>query len=325
MKILVTGGGGFLGSEICKQLLEANHILYSAQRSFSQKLEQMGVKQIQVDLSLKQECDKALSQLVDIDAVFHTAAKAGVWGNYKSYYSANVQATENILAWSKNQKIQYFIYTSTPSVVFGKDYIENADETLPYPEWFLTFYAQTKAMAEKIILSSHSKNFQVACIRPHLIFGPGDPHIIPRIIARAKKRKLIQVGSGQNLVDVIHVTNAAHAHLCAFNYLLESKEHGGKAYFVGQERPVPLWWFIHKILEYKRLPPISKSISVKFAYTIGLVMEIVFRLLPFLGEPPMTRFLAMQLGASHYFNQSQAIQDLAYRPKLSIEDGLMTI
>jgi nucleoside-diphosphate-sugar epimerase len=237
MKILVTGGGGFLGTEICKQLLASGHQVISLQRSFSKTLESMGILQIQADLAVNESLNQSLNQVHDVEAVFHVAAKAGVWGSFESYYTANVVATENILIWSKNHRVKYFIYTSTPSVIFTKESVENADESIPYPEWFLTFYGQTKAKAEQMILSSQKDNFQVISLRPHLVFGAGDPHFVPRIIARAKANRLVQVGGGHNLVDVIHVSNAAYAHICALNYLMESPSHGGRAYFYWARTP----------------------------------------------------------------------------------------
>ncbi len=324
MKILVTGGGGFLGKEICKQLLVDGHQVISLQRSFSQELKSMNIEQIQLDLSQK-DCVQKLEQLEGIQAVIHTAAKAGIWGSFESYYLANVVATQNLCNWIVKKHIRYVVYTSTPSVIFSRESLENADETLSYPETFLTNYGRTKAEAEKIILSLQNQDIQVVSLRPHLIFGPGDPHLVPRILARAQKGRLVQVGNGQNIVDVIHVTNAAYAHLCALQYLRDDPLHGGKAYFIGQERPVPLWWFIQKILSLKSAPAIKRNVSFPLAFGLGWCLEILYKIIPVVKEPPMTRFLAMQLGTSHYFNQSAAIQDLAYRPKISLEDGLRTL
>ena len=247
MQILVTGGSGFLGLEIVKQLLALHHQVISINRNFSKSLHDLGVVQHLVDLS-DLKLLHPLQSVGKVDAVFHNAAKAGVWGNYGQYFSSNFIATKNILDWSLLHGVKHFIYTSTPSVVYGESPLENADETLPYPEKYLSAYAQTKAMAEKLVLQSHKPGtFQTVAIRPHLIWGKDDPHLIPRLVQRAKCGRLIQVGNGHNLVDIIHVTNAAHAHLCALEYLQAQPQNGGNAYFVGQERPIPLWWFIHII------------------------------------------------------------------------------
>lgn len=321
MKILVTGGSGFLGLEIVKQLIAQGHQVVTLQRNRSKVLDNLKVDQVIGDLT----DSISLKSLIGIEAIIHTAALAAIWGRFEKFYNINYLATKYLVDWAIENKIQYFIYTSTPSVVYEKKSLENIDETLPYPKKFLTYYAETKAKAEQYVLSKQSPIFQVLALRPHLIWGKDDPHLLPRLLKRARKNKLLQIGSGHNLVDIIHVSNAAHAHLCALSYLQESTKHGGKAYFVGQERPVPLWWFINKLLLLKGENIVVKSLSLKLAYNLGLAMEILFKLMPWLGEPPMTRFLATQLGTSHYFNQSAAMQDLAYRPILSIEDGLRTL
>lgn len=322
MNILVTGGSGFLGREIVKQLLVKGYKVYSLQRKFSNDLEKLGVVQYLFDASDESTFDQLLKENIHFEVIFHTAAKAGIWGDISEYERANVLATKNLLSFSQKNGTKYLIYTSTPSVVYGKTAVEFGDENMPYAKEFLTYYAKTKAEAEKDVLHAHSHQLQTIAIRPHLIFGRGDPHLVPRIIERAKKNKLFQVGNGQNLVDVIHVKNAAFAHLCALDYLKEDKLHGGKAYFVGQERPVPLWWFINKILVLHGLASIQRSISLDLAVALGVTFETIYKLLKIKKEPSLTHFVALQLGTSHYFNQSAAARDLGYRPQINIEDGL---
>ncbi len=317
MKILVTGGGGFLGTEICKQLLQKQHEVVSASRSHYPHLEELGVEQRKIDLS------KSTIDLVGVDAVIHTAAKAGVWGSYDEFYQNNFISTQNILKASMDSGITKFVYTSSPSVVFGKDDIENADESIDYPSKFYTAYSETKAMAEKLVLDKNSSDFKTVAIRPHLIWGEGDPHLTPRLISKAKAGRLKVVGYGENLVDVIHVKNAAHAHVLALETLSKSEFEGGKAYFVGQERPVNLWDFINQILKYAGLDPVDQYIGFKTAYVLGGILEVLFKILGVRSpEPPMTRFVALQLAKHHYFSHKSAREDLGYAPIVSIEDGL---
>lgn len=179
MKILVTGGGGFLGTEICAQLLKKGHEVTSVSRNHYPHLDEMGVSSIQADLS------SAELDLSSFDAVIHTAAKAGVWGKYDEFYQANFIATQNIIEAVKKSGVKRVVYTSSPSVVFGKEDIENGDESIPYPKKFYSHYAKTKAMAEEFALGSSDDKTQIVSIRPHLIWGEGDPHIAPRLVMKA--------------------------------------------------------------------------------------------------------------------------------------------
>lgn len=333
-KILVTGGAGFLGFEICRQLVHdpefsGAQIFSVSRKKYCQKLQQINVLHLSLDLgdATQAEFDQVLREIAP-DVIIHTAAKAGVWGPWREYFQANVVATERLLQWSIQHGVKKFIYTSSPSVIYGTGNasMEHVDESRPYPRKHLCYYAHTKAWAEEKVLASHRESgLQTVAIRPHLIWGPHDPHLLPRLVKLAQQGKLHQVGKGMNLVDVIHVQNAASAHLLALKKMQESATWGGQAFFVGQERPVPLWWFIQRLLDRYQLKISSTKISVTAAYWIGLICEGIYFFLPRHMDPPMTRFVALQLGTSHYFSQAAALKELSYRPQLTIEEGLQTL
>lgn len=323
MRILVTGGGGFLGTYIIKELLKnPRYIVTNFSRHNYAHLEDIGVPTIKGDLKNAADVERAL--LNGFDVVFHVAALAGVWGRYKDYFDINYQGTKNILEAALKHGVSRFIHTSTPSVVFGKEDLMGVGEEQPYPTKFLTAYAETKTMAEKLVLQmNNSQTFMTCAIRPHLIWGPGDPHLFPRVIQKGKEGKLKVVGDGENLVDIIYVENAAQAHVEAFEHLKPGSRVCGEAYFVGQERPVKLWTFINQILGHMKIDAVSDSIEVKTAYRIGWVMEKMFKVAGInRPEPPMTRFVALNLGKSHYFSHAKAKKDFGYVPKISIEEGL---
>ena len=320
MKALVTGGGGFLGSYIVRDLLQKNYEVVSLSRNTYSELTKKNVLQIQCDLSLAEEVKKL--DLSSFDVIFHVASKAGVWGKYEDYYRSNFIATKNLVDQAKEQNVKYFIYTSTPSVVFGKDDICNGDEKMQYPEHFYTHYAYTKMLAEKYVIENNFNDFKTLAIRPHLIWGPGDPHLIPRLKQKAMNNKLKQVGDGENLVDIIYVENASLAHVQAFEALMK-RNIGGRCYFIGQENAIKLWGFINQVLEKSNLNPVQSQVSEKLAFNLGYVFEKIFS---FFGiqkpEPPMTRFVAMQLAKSHYFSHEAAKNDFDYKIKYTIEEGL---
>jgi len=323
MRILVTGGGGFLGSHIIKELLKnPSYIVTNFSRHSYPDLEDIGVPTIRGDLKKKEDVDRALDQ--GFDAIFHVAALPGVWGKYEEYYGINYLGTKYLVEGAKERGILRFVYTSTPSVVFNKDDLLGVGEEQPYATEFLNAYTETKTMAEKLVLGlNDGSTFLTCALRPHLIWGPGDPHLFPRVIQKGKQGKLRIVGDGENLVDIIYVENAALAHVQAFEHLKPGSKVCGEAYFVGQERPVKLWDFINQVLGFVKVEPVMSSINVTSAYRLGWALEKAYK---FLGiqkpEPPMTRFVALNLGKSHYFSHDKAKRDFGYVPKISIEEGL---
>lgn len=323
MRILVTGGGGFLGTYIVKELLKnPSYLVTNFSRHAYAHLEELGVPTIKGDLRKREDVEKALGH--GFDGIFHVAALAGVWGKYQDYYDINFVGTKNLLEVAAQLGIQRFVYTSTPSVVFNKEDILGQGEELPYATEFLTPYAETKTMAEKLVLEMNNGTTLLTCaLRPHLIWGPGDPHIFPRIIQKGKEGKLRIVGDGENLVDIIYVENAAIAHVKAFEHLTPHSKVCGEAYFLGQERPVKLWDFINQVLSYAKVEPVMKMIDTSSAYRLGWLLEKIFKMLGInKPEPPMTRFVALNLGKSHYFSHLKAKKDFGYVPKISIEEGL---
>lgn len=316
-KVLVTGGGGFLGSAIVNLLTKKGDDIYSFSRNFYQELEDTGVEQIQGNLSDQKAVSNACT---GIDTVFHVAAKPGVWGNYEDYYRTNVIGTKNIISACRKHKISKLIYTSSPSVIFNATDMENINETVPYPDRFYAYYPQTKALAEQEVVAAARGGLLTIILRPHLIWGPKDNHLVPRIIARSKK--LFKVGSGKNLVDTTYIDNAAYAHILADEKLDESPDLSGNIYFISQGEPVALWEMINRILAAAGLEPVKRSIPRKIAWLIGAIFECVYKTLQINSEPPMTRFVANELSNAHWFDISAARRDLGYSPQISIEAGL---
>ncbi len=316
-KVLVTGGGGFLGGAIVRQLVERGDRVISFSRRFYPELAAMGVEQVQGDISDETAVEQAYQE---VDLVFHVAAKPGVWGDYVSYYRTNVIGTQNVIAACKQHSVSRLVYTSSPSVVFDGADMEGVDESVPYPEKYHAHYPKTKAMAEQFVMAAGDKGLKTIILRPHLIWGPQDNHLVPRIIERANR--LVRVGNGRNLVDTIYIDNAADAHIQAADRLEESHNLSGKVYFISQDDPVPLWEMVNNILKAAGLALVQRSISRKTAWMIGTALEFLYKTFKISGEPRMTRFLADELSTAHWFDISAAKKDLGYTPKISIEEGL---
>lgn len=320
MKTLVIGGGGFIGRYIVEKLLVMGHDVTSLSRGAHPALEKMGVKTILADVA---DRDKIMPALRGMDAVFHTAAKVGISWRWDDFHRANVIGSRNVVDACVANGVRKLIFTSSPSVVFGGEPHEGVDETAPYPTRFNAYYPWTKAISEKETLEANGKHGLLTCaIRPHLVWGPRDTNLIPRLISRADSGKLVMVGNGRNLVDTVYVENAADAHILAMERLIEGSKVAGSAYFITQGEPVVLWEWINRILERLGRQPVKKRVSYATAYTVGAVMETAFRVFSPDSEPPMTRFLAQQLAMSHYFDIGKAGRELGYSPAVSADEGL---
>ncbi|MFP4281756.1 MAG: NAD-dependent epimerase/dehydratase family protein [Opitutales bacterium] len=311
MKILVTGGAGFLGSYVVDALLARGDEVTVFQRSAAPALAAKGVRVAQGSL---RDGGAVGAAVAGQEAVMHVAAKAGVWGKREDYEAINVLGTRHVLEACRTHGVRWLVHTSTPSVVFTGEAFNGADESLPYGRNWLCHYAETKARAEAEALSAHSSELATCALRPHLIWGVGDPHLLPRVIARARAGRLRIVGEGTNRVDVTHVRNAAAAHVQALEALREGRA-GGKAYFLSQGEPVVLWDWVNTLLEEIGIDPVRKRVSLKAAYRVGAVAEWVWRTARLGGEPPMTRFVATELAKDHWFSIEAARRDLGYAPE----------
>jgi nucleoside-diphosphate-sugar epimerase len=319
MKVLVTGGGGFLGQAIIQRLIARGDSVRSLQRSKIPKLIDCGVDCIQGDISESETVRKAVT---GSDLVFHVAAKAGVWGRFEDYHRANVIGTENVLVACRSEHVTKLVYTSSPSVVFDGHDESGIDESTPYPARYLAHYPQTKAIAEKMVLAANGPGLATISLRPHLIWGPGDNHLVPRLIQRAKANQLRRVGNGKNVVDATYIDNAADAHLLAADRLDAGTPCSGKTYFISNGEPLPLWELINRMLACADLPPVTRRISATAAYLAGGMLEGIYSATGRQDEPRMTRFVARQLTTSHWFSLDAARRDLGYQPKVSVEEGL---
>ena len=344
-EVLVTGGTGFLGRRIVERLLADGRPVAVLARRSTPDLEKRGVRLICAGL----ENTAAVSaSCVGIETVFHVAAKVGVWGNYNDFYRANVLGTRALLAGCRAHGVRHFIHTSTPSVVYNGRDLAGADESLPLTTSCPSPYPLTKAIAEREVLAANSPLLRTIALRPHLIWGVGDPHLVPRILERARAGRLRIVGSGKNRVDMVHVENAVDAHLLAEAALVRSTAAGpvqavcnvirykpsapakfetapesvaGKAYFITNGEPVVLWDWINQLLVALGERPIRKRVSLGAASTFGALGETTWRLLSLKGEPPMTRFVAAELAKEHWFDIKAAERDLGYHPRISMAEG----
>ncbi|PDW04815.1 NAD-dependent epimerase/dehydratase family protein [Candidatus Viridilinea mediisalina] len=320
MLTLVTGGNGFIGRYLVEQLLARGDRVRVIGRGSYPELAALGVECFQIDLSDPAAASGLANALRGVEVVFHVAAKADIWGPFEIFYRNNVSATQRLVRAATKAGVPKLVYTSSPSVAIGEVDLDGVDESTPIPTRHLSAYAATKALAESYVLACN--DIATTALRPHIVWGPRDPHIFPRLLARARRGRLVQIGAGKNLVDITYVENAAEAHILAADALSARSPLRGRAYFIGQEQPVNLWDFINEILTRSGIKPVRRSISLPTAMRVASIFEGIYLSLNLPGEPPFTRMLVNQLGRSHWFDHSAAKRDFGYSPRISIAEGL---
>jgi nucleoside-diphosphate-sugar epimerase len=318
LKVLVTGGGGFLGTAICRQLAALDHEVTAFQRSPARHLEPLRVVSAQGSITDYPKLENAAR---GCDAIIHTAGKAGVWGNPADYHRVNVDGTANVIEVCRSLGIPTLVHTSSPSIVHSGVDISGGDESLPIADHFTAPYPESKAEAEKQVAKANSESLKTVALRPHLIWGPGDPHILPRLAAKARGGKLALPGPDK-VIDTIYVENAAQAHIDALLELLGKARCAGKAYFVTNNEPLPQGEIIRELLAAIGINVKIQAVPVSVAKAAGSVCEMAWRMLGLKTEPPVTRFSVEQLATAHWFDTRAAEKDFGYRPAISIEQGL---
>jgi nucleoside-diphosphate-sugar epimerase len=282
-------------------------------------VEATGARGLQVDLA---ERSKVREAVQGCDVVFHVAAKAGYWGPIDEYRRTNVDGTRYLLDAAETAGVRRFVYTSTPSVVGYDHDVENGGPDLPYPARHQSPYPETKAEAERMVLAANSRHLATVALRPHLVFGPRDNNLLPRVVERARKNQLLGVGDGKNEVDFTYVDNAAWAHLDAAAALVDhTAPCAGKVYFVSNDEPVVLWEWVNALLAKLDLPPVKRFVPLGVARALGGAMAAAWSTLPLSGEPRLTPFVANGFARSHWYDMGPAKRDLGYRVRVNMAEG----
>jgi nucleoside-diphosphate-sugar epimerase len=322
VRALVTGGGGFLGGAIVRRLVARDDEVRSLTRGRYPDLDALGVRTVRGDLADQAVVSDAVA---GVDVVFHVAARAGISGRRTDYVATNVVGTRNVVAACRAHGVTRLVHTSTPSVVHAGRDVAGVDESAPYATRFDAPYPATKAQAERVVLAANDASLATVALRPHLIWGPGDTQLVPRIVERARRGRLRLVGDGRALVDSTYIDNAVDAHLLAAAALTPGAPCAGRPYFISQGEPLPLRDLVSRILAAAGLPPVTVSVPFPVAYAGGAAVELAWWAARRQGDPPMTRFLARQLATAHWFDISAARRDLGYQPAVSIDEGMLAL
>lgn len=318
MKAVVTGGGGFVGSAVCRRLRDLGHDVTALGRRPHADLAAEGIRTVVHDLAAADAESGLAAILAGADCVFHTAAHVKMWGPREAFVRGNIAATHHVIAACRAVGVARLVFTSSPSVVAADHDLRGVDESQPYPTRYRALYPETKAAAERAVLEAHGPGLRTIALRPHLIFGPGDTNLVPTILRRARAGRLVRVGDGTNLVDLTFIDDCVAAHLLAAAALDERPAAGGRAFFISQGTPVRLWEWIDRVLALHGMPPVRRRMSATTAALVAMVAEGVWQTLGLTSDPPLTRFLAEEMATDHYFDITAARRELGFVPSCDV-------
>jgi nucleoside-diphosphate-sugar epimerase len=311
--VLVTGASGYLGGAVAAALLADGSRVRTLQRRPS------GVPGAEDVLGTVTDPAARRAAVEGMDAVVHLAAKVTFTGDPAEFTAINVRGTQDLLGDAKDAGVRGFVYVSSPSVAHtGRSIVGEGAEPAE-PQRARGEYARTKAAAELIALAADEPGFAVTAVRPHLVWGPGDPQLVARVQDRARRGRLPIVGTGAALVDTCYIDDAVTGILAALRRLEVTH---GNAYVLTSGEPRPIGELFVDFCRAAGVRPPSRHVPVGLAKAAGAVAELVWRIRPGDDEPPMTRFLAEQLSTAHWFDQRRTRRDLDWTPPVGVARGL---
>ena len=306
MRVLVTGATSLTAAATVHALQDRDHDVVVLQRRPSG----LDVEEHLADIRDAAAVARAVQRC---DVVVHAAARVGIVGTEAQFTSVNVDGTANVLNAARGRGAGV-VYVSSPSVAHrGRPLV--AEAATPAVSSHTSRYAATKARAEQLVLSD--RVVPTTAIRPHLVWGPGDTQLVGRIVERARAGRLVLVNRGSALVDTTYVTNAGEALAAAVERLTRAAGIDGRALVISNGEPRPIREVVERICSAAGVPFAPRSVALPVARAAGAVAERVWRT----GEPPLTRFVADQLGTAHWFDLAPAKELLGWEPRVSLEQG----
>lgn len=317
MKVLVTGTGSLLLGGIASELVRRGDEVVCLQRRPAAFLGHQNAREVLADIS---DVDAVALGAQGCDAIIHGAARVGVVGSQKEFYDTNVSGTKNTISAAEQNHISRLVFVSTPSVAHTGDSLIGAPAGEAEIGRSRSYYAESKAVAERLVLNARNDHLAVVAIRPHLVWGPGDTQLVGRIVDRAASGRLAVIGTGNALVDSTYIDNAVNAHIAALDALHIGSACDGKAYVISNGEPRTVNELMRSMCESAGVPFEPRHLSLALGVRLGSLIE---RLWPLMrsSEPPLTRFIAEQLGTAHWFDQRAVQNDLQWAPNVTIDEG----
>ncbi|WP_020124834.1 NAD(P)-dependent oxidoreductase [Streptomyces canus] len=323
MRVFLTGGSGFVGQHLIRQLRAAGHTVVALARSSTSadKVIDAGAESVLGDLADLVQPDGSpaapawLQTMQQVDAVVHAAARMEFWGDEAGFRTDNHHPTVALHAAAVKAKVPRFVLLSAAGVSTGTQRAtvvdENTDEGTP-----ITAYFRAKLATEDALRGAASQGTTLVILRPPLVWGPGMK--IAETAADAAKGRFLWLDSGRHLVDFIHVHNLADVVLLAL-----TEGHHGVPYYVTDGSPMSIRDFFTGLLATQGVDvSASRSVPLAVAAPLAALMDGGARLLRRTTPPPLTKWLVALLGRDRVYDISAARTDLGYRPRGNFDEGL---
>jgi sterol-4alpha-carboxylate 3-dehydrogenase (decarboxylating) len=330
LNILVTGGSGFLGKAIVRELLDPTSPIRPEKiRIFDIADPKMDGVDPRIEYFRGDVRDrKSLSEATKgMDFVIHSAAIID-WGTIteEEIYAVNTGGTQNVVDACKENGVRYLVYTSSLDAVYSGKPLVNVDESEPYPEKHRTSYCRSKALSEQIIIKETGDNLKTVSLRPSDIYGEADPYHIASLVNMAKGGFYVRIGNGRAKTQHVYVGNMAYAHLQAAHALMNGAEISGRVYFITDAEGTNFFKFFDQVvvgIGYT-IKPKNFWIPRPIAYAMGSMAEFSAWLIRPIKktQPRFSRFAVVYTCTEYTFTSRKAMQDFGFRLKYSNEEAL---
>lgn len=314
MKAFVTGGTGFIGRRLVRQLVERNYHVYALARSQTgaETLRALGATVVPGDVTDRESMRAAMR---GSDVVFHLAAIYDYTPEAKAQSATiNVEGTRQVLDLAHELDVPRIVYTSSLAV-FGDTHGELPDETYRYEGPFLTEYDRTKWQAHyEVAEPLLAEGAPIIIVMPGAVYGPGDESWLADAMRLFHRGLLPVVPGPETILTYAYLDDVAEGHILAAEKgrLGESYILAGPAVPLGEM--VDFW----ALLTGKR-PPAAR-IPARFlnglAPAAGRLQSAVS--LPEMFGPDMVRML----GASYSGRSDKARAELGWRPR-PLQTGML--